>query len=592
MVRAELETPADPAVAAQAERISAELGARDARAPAAAPAPPLAATPSEARGDAPASAAAAPNEPAAPGTPGVGHPAAAPPPPTAPSPGRPWSSARRVTAAAALTFGAALGAFVLQRPAGTARAPAAAETARRSIAVLPFVDMSADSGNGYFGDGLSEELITALSHVGELRVAARTSSFALRDSRLDVRAIGETLRVATVVEGSVRRDGGRLRVTAQLIDAATGYHLWSGEYDRELEDVFAVQDDIAQAIAGALKLELASGGAYAAGRTTNLKAYDLYLRGTFYRNLLSREALTIAVEYFDSAIAIDSGFALAYAGKATAIGPMLYFDLMPRDEALPAMRAAARRALELDDRLGEAHTASGIISFFYEWDWPAAERSFRRATELSPNDAHSFHHLANWLRAMGRSEEGIAARRRSLALDPLNPRTHITLAGDYAAAGRDEEAAEHYRRAQAIDPLNPLVLGLGPHLPGGRGRLLEARGDSAGAVEEYLAIAARRGASPADHYRLRRAFAAHGMPGFWRAWADFDEAHSPGGPNPLRLSSAWLRAGDTARAITMLERAYRERNPGLVYFAVDRNWLGMHDHPRVAAILDAMKLPR
>jgi serine/threonine-protein kinase len=235
----------------------------------------------------------------------------------------------------------------------------------RSVAVLPFVDMSAGGENAYFSDGLSEELITALSHVDGLRVAARTSSFALRDAKLDVRTIGDTLGVSAVVEGSVRKDGDRLRVTAQLIDAVSGYHLWSAEYDRELKDVFVVQDEIAGAIANALRLTLGAPRGGGADRTANREAYDLHLRATYFRNRLTREEIAKAIAYYDRAIALDPGFALAYAGKASAMGPLIYFRQAPQEPTLSEMRAAAKRALALDEGHGEAHVAMGINHFFY-----------------------------------------------------------------------------------------------------------------------------------------------------------------------------------------------------------------------------------
>ena len=458
----------------------------------------------------------------------------------------------------------------------------------RSVAVLPFVDMSADHEQAYLGDGLSEELITALSGIEGLRVAARTSSFALRDARLDVRAIGDTLDVATVVEGSVRRDGGRLRVTAQLIDAGSGYHLWASEYDREVTDVFAVQDEIAAAIAGALRLTLAERRDAGAARPANSEAHDLYLRGIWFRNHLTKDAIFKAIEYYDRAIALDSGYALAYAGKASAMGPLFFFRHVPREPGLSEMRAATRRALELDDQLGEAHVAMGIIHFFYDWEWGAAEREFRRATELNPGDAHAWHMLANWMRAMDRVEEAVAARERALQLDPLNARTAITLARDYLVAGRHDRAIEMYRRGIDIDPMNPLLLGLGPRPPSGPGEVFERLGRHDDAVTEYLAVAERRGASAAELDELRRAYANDGMRGFWQRWLRFEERAASGAPRALRVAAIQLRMGDTAQAVASLESAYDERDPGLVFLAADPEWEGVRRDPRVVALLERM----
>jgi len=499
---------------------------------------------------------------------------------------------RRLGIAMACILAIALAAAGASKLRDALRAEPVAATGGSSVAVLPFVDMSAAPEGAYFSDGLSEELITALSRIRGLRVAARTSSFALRDAKLDVRTIGDTLGVATVVEGSVRRDGGRLRVTAQLIDAASGYHMWSGEYDREVKDVFAMQDEIAEAIAGALRLTLVDRAGGAAARPANPEAHDLYLRGTFLGNRLTRDAIAKAIAYFDQAIALDSGYALAYAGKASAMGPLFYFRLAPYEPGLEEMRSAARRALELDDQLGEAHVALGIIHFFYEWDWPAAEREFRRATELNPGDPHAFHMLANYLRAMGRVDDAIAARRRALELDPLNARTAITLGKDYVVAGQYDRAAEQYRHGIDIDSMNPLVLGLGPALPAGLGEVYERQGRYDAAVEEYVRVAARRGARPDELSALRRAHAAGGINAFWRRWLLFEERSSSGAPRALLVAAIHARVGDTTRAVEWLERAFRERDPGLVYLAANPEWEAVRAQPRVAALIERMKVAR
>ncbi|HEX6134869.1 MAG TPA: tetratricopeptide repeat protein, partial [Longimicrobiales bacterium] len=462
-----------------------------------------------------------------------------------------------------------------------------------SIAVLPFIDLSANpDDNPYFSDGLTEQIIATLGRVEGLHVAARTSSFRLRDRALDVRAIGDTLGVATVLEGSVRRESNRLRVTAQLIDAETGYHLWTDEYDRRPEDVIDVQAEIASAIARALRLRLAP--APHTAPAPDLEAYDYYLRALYLRNSLKPDELRQALAFFDRAIERSPTFARAYAGKASVVAPAILFGYVPPEEGLSELRALVDRALELDPTLGEAHAALGIVRLFWDWDWAGAERSLRRAVALNPSDAHAHHHLANYFNAMAMLEDAIAARSRSAELDPLNPRTLAVLAADYLRAGDYERALELYRRVMKLDPVHPLILGSGPWVPAGAGNVYEAQGRYREAVEEYARLATLRGATPAEVDALHDAFARGGMPAFWRVWLEMDQRQMPDLQDPLRSAKLWLLAGDTAQALDWLDRAFEERNPGLILLGrgLPSSLDGMTWHPRVARIITAMKLPR
>ncbi|HUF13688.1 MAG TPA: BTAD domain-containing putative transcriptional regulator, partial [Longimicrobiales bacterium] len=457
-----------------------------------------------------------------------------------------------------------LGAIATVAAVGWALWPDASPPAR-SVAVLPFANMSGDAENGYFSDGLSEQIITALSHVDGLRVAARTSSFALRDGRLDVRVIGDTLDVEAVLEGSVRRQGSRIKVTAQLIDAASGYHIWSGEFDRQVSDVIAVQDEIAGAIASALELRLPPRGAAAAAqRTPNLAAYDLYLRARHLRDDLSRDAMRSAMELLGRAIELEPGFALAWAEKANVLGPAINFGYVSQEQGVAEMRAAVQRALELDPELGEAHVALGILRLFYEWDWEGGERALRRAVDLNPNDQHAWHHLGNQLTVAGRIDEAVDARLRGIALDPLNARARAILALELMKAGRHDEALAEYERARQLDPMNPNVLGIGPALPIGA-EIHLARGRADDAVQELLRVAALRDATPGEMDALRAAFAKDGMRGFWRSWLDMDLRQAGSHPDPLRLAGLWAYIGDAAQSLDWLERAYAGRSSALIF---------------------------
>jgi tetratricopeptide (TPR) repeat protein len=421
-------------------------------------------------------------------------------------------------------------------------------------------------------------------------VAARTSSFAVGGGRLDVRAIGDTLGVATVLEGSVRQDGGRVRISARLADATTGYQIWSENYHRELKDIFAVQDEIARAIAAALEMELAAGPVGAPRRVPPVEAHDLYLRGVFVRNQLTAEGLGKAVDYFDRAIQLDSSYALAWAGKATAIAPLVWYGHLPRAQGLPAMRSAARRALELDPSLGEAHVAQGMIEFYFEWNWPAAEREFQRAVALNPSDQHAHHMYANYLIAMGRVEEGLAERRRALELDPLSIRSGILLGRDYFVAGRYQQAVEQYRRMSEIDSTSPLALGIGQEGSFGLGDAYERQGRDAEAMAEHLKVARLEGIAPADLERLQGAFREGGLRGYWRRRLELELNDSAAPPEPLRVASLWARVGDAPQAATWVERAYEERSMALPFLGVLPAYDSVRSHPRIGSILERMRL--
>lgn len=507
-------------------------------------------------------------------------------PEAVPRTGRTGRSALRYAAAAIVLLAVAIVAV-----RALTDSPPAASRIAPSIAVLPFVNLSADPDNTYFGDGLTEQIIATLSRVEGLHVAARTSSFRLRDRALDVRSIGDTLGVATVLEGSVRREGNRLRVTAQLIDAATGYHLWTGEYDGRPEDIIDVQMEIADAIARALRVQLAPVAHSAPA--PDLEAYDFYLRALYLRNTLKPDELDQAIDLFDRAIALEPTFARAYAGKASVIAPAILFGYMPHEEGMSELRALVDRALELDPTLGEAHSALGIVRLFWDWDWAGAERSLRRAVALNPSDAHAYHHLANYFNVMGLPEDALAARSRSAELDPLNPRTVAVLAGDYLTLGDHERALELYRRVMKLDPVHPLLIGSGPWLPGGPGNVYEAQGRHPEAVDEYARVAALRGATPVEVDALRNAFARGGMPAFWGAWLEMDQRQMPDLQDPLRTAKLLLLSGDTVQAMEWLERAFEARNPGLVLLVreMPATFAGMTWHPRVARIIAAMKLP-
>jgi adenylate cyclase len=294
---------------------------------------------------------------------------------------------------------------------------------QKSIAVLPFVNMSNDPEQDYFCDGLSEELLNVLSQVDSLRVAARTSSFTFKGKEVDILEIGQKLKVNTVLEGSVRKSGNRLRITAQLINVADGYHLWSGRYDKQIEDIFDIQDEISLAILNALKVKLLGGEREAILKryTDNTQAYQLYLQGRFHYNkwagLIGYQK---AVEYYNEAIKKDSEYVLAHTGLASCYLNLWFFSHLPPEQSLPKMKEATFRSLAIDDEIAESHVSLARMKFWYEWDFDGADREFNRAIELNSNHAEAHEQYSMFLGITERANEALQQTRMALELDPFS----------------------------------------------------------------------------------------------------------------------------------------------------------------------------
>jgi serine/threonine-protein kinase len=340
------------------------------------------------------------------------------------------------------------------RDSGRAAAPTVGEPARiPSLAVLPFANLSADKENEYFSDGLAEDIIDALTQVPGLRVMARTSAFAFRGREQDVRKIGAELNVETILEGSVRRAGNRIRVTAQLVKASDGYHLWSQRFDREMTDVFAIQDEISQAIAEKLRVRLAGDRPLVKRHTENVEAYSLFLRGRHSIFRMTSESLTKGREYLEQAIALDPNYALAYAGMAEYYFGSAYWGFMDPKEALPKCKSAAMEALSRDDTLAEAHATLGVARGIGDFDWLGAEREFQRALELNPASPIVRYYYGHWfLRPIGRLDEALSQLQRAVELDPLSALYNSILAHLHFVRRQYDLAIAQHRRAMDLDP--------------------------------------------------------------------------------------------------------------------------------------------
>jgi serine/threonine-protein kinase len=325
-----------------------------------------------------------------------------------------------------------------------------------SIAVLPFLNLSPDKENEYFSEGITEEIINALTQVRGLRVAARTSSSAFRGTNTDAREIGQRLRVRTILEGSVRKAGDRVRITAQLVSAADGYHIWSQTYERTLSDVFALQDELARAIASTLTRSAvgSESSPLVEAPTSNLDAYGLYLQGRHIWAAASLQSFSDATACFERAVALDPLYAEAHAWLSYGYAMQGFdeFGILPATEMMPKAKAAALRALELNDALGDAHFVRAVVALLYDWDWALAQAEFSRAMSLPGLSALAQHWYALFLCAMGHADQGLQVVLRAQVLDPLSLTIQASVGRALHYARRFDEAIACFRKHLSLNP--------------------------------------------------------------------------------------------------------------------------------------------
>ena len=471
---------------------------------------------------------------------------------------------------------------VAQPPSGpgAAQAPASAATDGRSIAVLPFVNMSSDPEQEYFSDGMAEQVLDQLSRVPDLRVIARTSSFAFRNKAVDVATIAQRLNVSHVLEGSVRKSGNRVRITAQLIRASDSSHLWSETYDRDLTDVFAIQDEIATAVVRKLQVTLLGAQLPARSTTVNLDAYSLYLQGRYLYDRHGREDMEKAASLYRKALALDPSYAPAWAALAEVVGILGdegYWDV--NASAREALEAA-QKALSLDPQLALAHSMTGNVRFSYYWDWPAADASFRKALECDPNDMGATFRLGFLAMGLGRVNDAVALFRRAVTLSPISPSAHEWLSRVYVVANRLDDAEKEIRTA----------LELSPDLSQGwyqLGLVLLEKGKPKAALEAMQK-------EPAENWRLPGlALAWHALGRSMESDAALNQATAKyAGTMAYQIAEAYAYRGEVDEAFAWLERAYRQRDSGLACcLKTDPLLKNVKGDPRYAELLRRMKLP-
>ena len=324
----------------------------------------------------------------------------------------------------------------------------------KSIAVLPFVDMSPERDQEYFCEGMAEEIINTLAHNENFKVIARTSAFAFKDKQTDIREIGRILNVETLLEGSIRKAGNRLRITAQLIKVADGSHIWSERYDREMKDVFAIQDEISLAVADNLKVKLLGekNTTIIKQQTENLEAYNLYLKGIYYSRMFTFDGFNRASEYYEKALEIDRNYALAYVGLAEVLGFRTFWGNLKPGEGFPKAIEYLNKALSINSSLAEAYSALGTLNAFYFWNSKEADRNYRNALQINPNSSMIYMDYACFLSLAGRNEEAIKMAERAKVYDPLSWYINSRTGDVYFYAGQYDKAIEEYRMTLTINP--------------------------------------------------------------------------------------------------------------------------------------------
>jgi TolB-like protein/Tfp pilus assembly protein PilF len=448
---------------------------------------------------------------------------------------------------------------------------------------LPFVDLSSGKDQEYFSDGLTEELITNLAKLPGLKVVARSSSFQFKGKNEDLRSVGQKLGVATVLEGSVRKDGNRVRITAELIKADDGFQLWSETFDREANHIFSTQDEIARAVCDALQLKLLSEGSSAtrAGSpTTNSEAYQSYLQGQYFiARGQDREDLTKALAYAEQAIKLDPNYAPGWAQRSQVLERLARVGLIDSADGFRRARESAQKAIALDAGSAAGYMTLALVQINHDWDWESADASLKKAALLEPGSAAVLGNRAHLARILGQTDEAIGLYKQAIALDPLRANFHLALGYELYVAGRYEEASAALQKAQELNPqLSSLHLTFGQILlsEGQWPKALEEMETETGEWEKltgevlaYHALGRREESDKA----LKKLIATH----------QNDSA--------FEIAEAYAYRGEVEKAFQWLDRSYRQRDPGTPEFKTDPLMKSLRRDPRFAEFLKKMRFP-
>lgn len=450
----------------------------------------------------------------------------------------------------------------------------------RSLAVLPLSNLTGDPQQDYFADGMTDALITDLAKIRSLKVISRTSVMQFKDAKKPLPEIARALGVDGILEGSVQRSGGRVRITAQLIRGPTDTHLWSESYERDTHDVLTLQAEVAQAVARQIKVVLTpeESSHLARARPVNPVAYELYLEGQYHYYKWRPDEFQKAIAYFQKAIEADPTWAPAYAGLADSYGFLWMEGSLPPQEALPKFDAALRTALEIDDTLPEVRYTLAVSAFYYRWDWGEAEREFKRALALNPNLAEARYEYAWFLTSMGRFDEGLTEAKRAVERDPLSVTANLALGSMYYMARQYDQAISQFRHAIELEPNDPRGYGF-----------LAGTYEQMGLYKE--AVTARQkamtlsGAQPEEVASLGRAYSQSGYKGYLR-W------------NLGRLTDPYFtaivltRLGHKDDAFVFLEKAYKQHHWAMIQLKVLQVWDPLRSDPRFQDLLRRMNFPQ
>ncbi len=483
----------------------------------------------------------------------------------------------RVMAGVLLLIGIA--AFIIglheRRPAHTGSGPI------RSLVVLPLANLSGDPDEEYFVDGMADELRQHLEVISPLRVISRTSSMYYRGSSKPLPEIARQLNADAVVDGSVLRSGKRVRINVELIQTASDTRLWGGSYDRDLKDIFTLQAEVAQKIAGEIRatLTLPDRVRLARRHTPDPNAYLAYSKGRFFWNRRTEADLKRAIRYFQQAIEKDPNYALAYDGLADCWLPLGWYAYMAPSETFPYAKVAARKALALDDSLAEAHTSLAFVTLYYDRDWTDAEREFRRAIELNPNYANGRHWYAEFLSLVGRHEEAIDESERARELDPLSNIINTWVGSRYFFARQYDKAIEQYRNAAEMDPgFVPVHLVLG--------HALEQKHMYQEAITELEKAVSLSGGSPVYVASLAHAYGVAGKRGHAKKlFEDLRNLSKQRYVSSYDLGLASLGIGETDRVFALLAQAVEERSPRIAFLGVDPRFDGLRNDARFKELM-------